>query len=564
MKNFLLASYGLRTYPKKGDLYDEITYSFKGKNHTSRYFFIALQNLLDVTFDKIILFLTKESRSAYENNIHEYLSDDLLKIVDISDGKTIEEIWKLFDGVADAGSKLDEKEEVNVYLDITNGFRHLPLVLYNSLSYLESLNKVKIQGIYYGALEAKTDNVIPVFDLTNLSKIMRGSFAVKQFEESGNLAGIKNFVNEVIYENTKENPERSTIKYEFDEFQNLFSAGLPLEAGIEAKNLVYKINKRFPKTGLETTEQLMKRVYDRLNEVAITEKPNKNNIVLSLEELKRTLSFIKWELDTHNTANALLLLREWVISRVMLSLGETEKWIDKEKRSNVERMLSAFSINYKKFENHCGYEFIREWRHLTERRNEYAHAGYRLDSVKIEKGYEKAKEFYKLCSDNVENDEYWKLPEKLPGNGSVLVTPMGASSGLLYSAVSLVNVDKIIVLTSDIFIPKVKEACSQAGLTDMSKVHIITIKDAFCGFNEAEGIYKQILNIIDSPEEVSINLTGGTTAMQWSMQVAYEKMMRDGVNVKRMAFVDRRPAVEQQSNPYVLGEILDIDKLISN
>ena len=92
MKNVLLASYG---YRKNGELYPEIEYSFNGKSYTSRYFFIALQNLLDIEFDKIILFLTKDSRSAYENYIREYLSNDLLEIADISDGKTIEEIWKL-------------------------------------------------------------------------------------------------------------------------------------------------------------------------------------------------------------------------------------------------------------------------------------------------------------------------------------------------------------------------------------------------------------------------------------------------------------------------------------
>ena len=144
----------------------------------------------------------------------------------------------------------------------------------------------------------------------------------------------------------------------------------------------------------------------------------------------------------------------------------------------------------------------------------------------------------------------------------ILITPMGASSGLLFTAVSLVKADCIIVLTSEKFIPKVNEACSKAGLTDMSKVHILTIKDAFCGFNEANELYKQITEYIDNPEEIKINLTGGTTAMQWAMQTAYEKLLKNSINVKRIAFVDRRPSVEQQANPYVLGELLDVEFLI--
>ena len=96
----------------------------------------------------------------------------------------------------------------------------------------------------------------------------------------------------------------------------------------------------------------------------------------------------------------------------------------------------------------------------------------------------------------------------------------------------------------------------------MSKVHILTIKDAFCGFNEANELYKQITEYIDNPEEIKINLTGGTTAMQWAMQTAYEKLLKNSINVKRIAFVDRRPSVEQQANPYVLGELLDVEFLI--
>ncbi len=96
----------------------------------------------------------------------------------------------------------------------------------------------------------------------------------------------------------------------------------------------------------------------------------------------------------------------------------------------------------------------------------------------------------------------------------------------------------------------------------MSKVHILTIKDAFCGFNEANDLYKQLTEYIDNPEEININLTGGTTAMQWAMQTAYEKLLKENQNVKRIAFVDRRASVEQQTNPYVLGELLNVEELI--
>ncbi|HNX77363.1 MAG TPA: hypothetical protein PKM56_16910, partial [Candidatus Rifleibacterium sp.] len=60
-----------------------------------------------------------------------------------------------------------------------------------------------------------------------------------------------------------------------------------------------------------------------------------------------------------------------------------------------------------------------------------------------------------------------------------------------------------------------------------------------------------------------VNLTGGTTAMQWVMQAIYERSHAANLSVERVAFVDRRPAVEQQQTPWCLGEIVEIEKITS-
>ena len=146
-------------------------------------------------------------------------------------------------------------------------------------------------------------------------------------------------------------------------------------------------------------------------------------------------------------------------------------------------------------------------------------------------------------------------------NELVLATPMGASIGLLYSAVSIIKPDRVIVLTSQKFIEKAKEACIKGGFKDEAKLHIVTIEDAFCGFNEAKRIVKEMSSFCNDVKEIKLNLTGGTTAMQWTMQALYENLIKK-FSVNRIAFVDRRPSVEQQTNPYVVGELLNVDELI--
>ena len=467
MKNYLLASYGYK-YPN-GDLYEEVTYSFTDKvsnvNKTckTRYFFLGIEKLLNITFDKICLFLTEKSRKAYESDIKNNINEERLKIINIPDGKSIEEVWRQFDEIVSEG---ESYSEINIYLDITNGFRHLPLVLYNSLFYLESLGKINLCGIYYGALEAVSrGETVPVFDLTHLAKIMRGSFAVRQFEETGNILGLKDFANDAITINSSENPDcpaRNKVNLDFEELQELISAGLPIEAGINAKKFC---DYKYVDSGINTINKLIERIVDKVSKIAASKSGReKKKIELNEKELDRTLDFIKGQIEARNISNALVVLREWVISRILFTKGLKDNWLEHKTRDNIEKQLGYWNANREKLKNTQYFELLSEFNTLGDRRNEYAHAGYREKKVDLKTGRDSAQKFLELCIAQKSNDEFWKLPEKLPGNGSVLVTPMGASSGLLYSAVSLVNVDKIIVLTSEKFIPKVNEACSKAGL----------------------------------------------------------------------------------------------------
>lgn len=86
------------------------------------------------------------------------------------------------------------------------------------------------------------------------------------------------------------------------------------------------------------------------------------------------------------------------------------------------------------------------------------------------------------------------------------------------------------------------------------------MEDVFTGFDEAERLVGEAKTICQPFDSVTINLTGGTTAMQWVMQAIYETLKTENFNVKRVAFIDRRDSLEQRKNPFVIGEIYEIDK----
>ncbi len=61
-------------------------------------------------------------------------------------------------------------------------------------------------------------------------------------------------------------------------------------------------------------------------------------------------------------------------------------------------------------------------------------------------------------------------------------------------------------------------------------------------------------------KEVIANLTGGTTALQWAVEEAARRVERLGVRVRRVAVVDRRSRAQQSEEPYVIGELLPLDR----
>ncbi|MFZ5952057.1 MAG: hypothetical protein ACOYXC_15220 [Candidatus Rifleibacteriota bacterium] len=140
----------------------------------------------------------------------------------------------------------------------------------------------------------------------------------------------------------------------------------------------------------------------------------------------------------------------------------------------------------------------------------------------------------------------------------VLISPLGASKGLLFSALNILKPSLVIVLTSHEFAKAAEEVFELTG--QKNKV-ILIMKDVYTGFSETENLISEASEFFLNSDSIIINLTGGTTAMQWIMQAIYENLKNKKHFVRRVAFIDRRDAVEQRKSPYVIGEIFEIDKI---
>lgn len=82
--------------------------------------------------------------------------------------------------------EVEHKDQVS--MDLTHGFRHLPMLAMMSAIYLRSARKVTINGIYYGALDMTENGLTPVMRLDGLLTLSDWNSAMYGFDRYGDYA----------------------------------------------------------------------------------------------------------------------------------------------------------------------------------------------------------------------------------------------------------------------------------------------------------------------------------------------------------------------------------------
>ena len=129
-------------------------------------------------------FCAKLQKEVAYQGLEKILLDMNLSYQDIAipDGKDSEQMWEIFEVIFD---KLQEGDEL--YLDITNSFRYLPMLLVVLVNYAKLLKNVKVKAIFYGNYEArdKESNIAPIMDLLPLSVLQDWTLAASDYLRYG-------------------------------------------------------------------------------------------------------------------------------------------------------------------------------------------------------------------------------------------------------------------------------------------------------------------------------------------------------------------------------------------
>ncbi len=529
-----------------------------GRGHETQYAPVATAALARRPDEAVVLLTAKARQIHWEGCRAAFAQLGIeARPVDIPEGGTDEEVWQIFHAITGAVQRDDE-----VVLDVTHSFRHLPFVLHASLANLKAFRHVRVAGIYYGAYEARQDARVPLLDLGVLQNLSEWSYAVRTFAETGNPGRVGRLVREArghVWERwSTAEPLLTGLARTLERLGWTLPTGLPLEAGSDATDALGAVDEllrtpsRFP-----LVNTVLKELRATLGKIAVEiEGGAKANLVLDRAELDRELRLVKLYADRGQEDRALLVLWEWVINRCLMAAERGDvHWLDlSAARFPMGRALTAVGVREELAGSAEERTLAALWREIGDRRNNIAHAGFRKD--KVRDGRDKVRALIQECDERMGDDAFWRTA--VPGPlGRVLVTPLGLSPGVLFTALGRLSPDRAFVVTSSEAEASVAEVCTRAGW-DRARVVSYVVPDAHNCFDQVMRLLEEARWTFLGAKEVLVNVTGGTTAMQYLVERVAAQAERFGVPTTRYALLDRRPPREQQRDPYVLGEVVPL------
>lgn len=507
-----------------------------------------------------------------EKNIQ--IKDEDIRDLCIPDGKNPQELWEILKVILD-----NVPRGVELTLDITHGFRSFPFIFFTAAVFLKALRDVDIKAVYYGMLDLKNPSgQAPMVDLSLILDMIEWFYATRIFKETGQAQHLNTLLAklEVLPEGIekKDKPPYGYIKglrNALGKFANAYAQALPIELGLESAQVMDKLSKIVftdkMREQIPVPEELMEIVNDFIEPFALPIiKDNNKDIPLTVSELERQAQLIDSYLSLGYFTYALGIMREWIVSAAIMhnvvSKGTKTSWLDKDRKpvedklNNLADMMKNSSSGVKNQltdEQKC---LASKWEYVRNTRNKLAHHGYESNkSILKAKKIKNISEIWQELQESIDNQSLWQLElTGEPAEGILLVSPLGLSKGLLYSALKHVKPSEAVIITSQQSsgdIEEIKGAAEWKG-----ELIIIDMKEPFTGFDEAEDILRRVQPLLEKYEEIVVNITGGTTAMQYIVQEVAESAVKKQLPLKKVALVDRRPPTEQKSDPYVLGEIV--------
>jgi len=544
--------------------YQEVDYYLETKpNQTARtrYSPVATIALVEEV-DYAIILMTDEAESVHWNDMRREIEKlgIYAEPVNIPSGRNQEEIAKLCEIIHSACSTKSE-----VIIDITHAFRHLPVLLLANLEYLSAGSKLELKGAYYGAFEARINNRVPVIDLKPYIELIDGSYALRQFRETGDAQRLSEQLAQLNWNHGHENaltPEFSRFTATLLNLSACLGSGLPLEAGLLAQKAEILLKPALANLSAAyfVATTMIEDIGATIRKISACKLvDNKAEIELDDHELKRQLRYIRFVYQTQAHDKVLLLLREWIVNRILYANGNAKNWLNYGSRVKtshaIQSVVKRSQIPNANL-NNDQMKLVKLWEMTKSRRNLIAHAGMSQEEIDPRRLGGSVREMINLCETFMDDDRCWDV-RTTDQPYHLLLSPLGLSPGVLYTALKRINPKRALVICSEESSKTIAEICEKAEF-DSNLVTPIQVINVFTCFDQAQEISNRVRAELISTSDLTINLTGGTTAMQYLVEKVGRDAWNLGVRVTRIALSDPRPIEEQRESPYRLGDLQEL------
>lgn len=347
------------------------------KEFKSKFFVQALYEFYKP--DKIIIFMTDEAEKKFEQEISSLISFEKKKI---KDGKNEEELWENFEILAEAIPKDDE-----IIIDVTHGFRSIPIVALSVIIFLNILNDLKVKKILYGAFEARDfyEGKAPVFDITNFMDLINWSYATEEFLHFGNAKRLKIILDSIHNQTYKQKVEAKaqvlkSLGKNLDEITTALSLIRPREVvknANELPKLIEDVKKDIQKLpAVKPLGKLLDKISTTFKEISEAE-----DSLFKPEGFKAQAQMIKFYTQIEKYQQAITLAREAIVSYVCVQENlNPEEPNDREKAEKTLNELSS-CLKERKTLDDKALKIAKVWQKITDYRNDINHAGMRKNPI---------------------------------------------------------------------------------------------------------------------------------------------------------------------------------------
>jgi len=273
--------------------YEPTRYTWK--DQTSSPYPLVQQALVELLRPKaLFVFATPKANEHHGEKIR---SIPEAHLVEIPNGEREAEYWEIFSII-----ERTIPARAELALDITHGFRSLPVLVLLAVSFLRSAKQAQLKHVLYGAYEARQDGRTPIFDLSPLIAMLDWASATDRFLETGDARKFRLLVSHPTH------PSLNSATSKLSSLSEALATNRALRSGKLAQEALKQIEQA-EREGFAPHQAPLNVLFPQLRHSL---KPLARDKHASPEDqLKQLFTQIEWLAQNQRFEKAIGLAREW-------------------------------------------------------------------------------------------------------------------------------------------------------------------------------------------------------------------------------------------------------------